>query len=122
MLCLVSDPPKVFILVISLTCRSPKGRGRPFYWVAKSFQASKISICTLIQSRPSSYQGKVFRLLGVKLNQEATSGELSKNLVQSYYLGDLPPMLCSYYSQFPLGLLFFYPDSYSINRSFAKLN
>ena len=107
MLCLLGDPPKVFILIIPLTFRPPKGRGRPFSWVANLFQASKILIGTLFQSRPSSYQGNVIRLLGVKLNQKFTSGEPSKFPVCSYYLGDLILMLLSYYYQFPLGLLFF---------------
>ena len=107
MLCLLSDPPKVFILFIPLTFRPPKGRERPFSWVPKSFQLSKISICTLFQSRPSSYQGKVFRLLGVKLNQKVTSGKPSKVPVRSCYLGDLFFMLRSYYHQLPLVLLFF---------------
>ena len=78
MLCLLSDSPKVYILITPLTFRPPKGRGRPFSWVTKSFQASKISLCTLFQSRPSSYQGNVIRLLGVELGQKATSGELKK--------------------------------------------
>ena len=107
MLCLPSNPPKVFILNIPLTFRPPKGRGRPFLWVANSFQTSKISICTLFQSRPFGYQGKVFRLLGVKSNQKVTSGKQSKIPVRSYYLGDLIFTLRSYYYQFPLGLLFF---------------
>ena len=110
MLCLLSNPFKVFILIIPLTFRPPKGRGRPFLWVANSFQASKFSIRTLFQSRPSCYQGNVVRLLGVKLNQKVTSGEPSKFPVHSYYLGNLTLMLCLYYYQFPLGLLFFYPD------------
>ena len=78
---------------------------RPFSWVADSFQVSKILICTLFQSRASSYQGNVVRLLGVKINPKVTSGEPSKLPVRSYYLGELIFMLRSYY-QFPLGLLF----------------
>ena len=107
MLCLLSDPPKVFILVIPLKFRPPKGRGRPFSWVAKSFQASEISICTLFQPRLFSYQGNLVRLLGVKLNQKFISGKLSKFPVRSYFLGDLILMLRSYYYQIALGLLFF---------------
>ena len=107
MLCLLSDPLKVFILMIPLTFRPPKGRGRPFLWIANSFQASKTSICTLFQSRPSSYQGNAVRLLGVKSNQKVTPGKPSNFPVRSYYLRDLILMLRSYYSQFLLRLLFF---------------
>ena len=107
MLCLLSNPRKVFVLIIPLTFRPPKGRGRPFSWVANSFQASKFSICTLFQSRPSSYQGNVVRRLGVKLNQKVISGEPSKFPVHSYYLGNLTLMLRSYYYQIALELLFF---------------
>ena len=107
MLCLSSYLPKVFILIITLMFRPPNGRGRPFLWVANSFQASKISICTLFQSRPSNYQGKVFCLLGVKSNQKVTSGKPSKIPVHSYYLGNITLMPLSQKYQFPLGLLFF---------------
>ena len=122
MLSLPIDPPKVFILIIPLTFRPSKGRGRPFSWVANSFQASKFSICTLFQSWPSSYQGNVVRLLGVRLNEKVTSGKPSKYPVHSYCLGNLALMLCLSYCQFFLGLLFFYPDCYSINGTFAKLD
>ena len=121
MLCLLSNPPKVFITILPLTFRPSKGRGRPFLWVANSFQASKISTCTLFQSRPSSYQWNLVRLLGVKINQKVTSGEPSKFHVHSYYLGNLILMLRSYYYPFLLGL-FFYPYCYSIKSAFAKLN
>ena len=107
MLYLHSDPPKVFILNIPSKFRPPKGRGRPFSLVANSFQASKISICTLFQSRLFSYQRNVLRLLGVKLNQKVTSGRPSKFHVHSCYLGDLIPMLRSYCYQIAVGLLFF---------------
>ena len=107
MLCLLSNPPKVFILIIPLTFRPPKGRGRSFLWVANLFRASKFSICTLFQCRTSSYQGNVVRILGVKLNQKVTSGEPSKFPVHSYYLGNLTLRPLSHYYQFPLGLLFF---------------
>ena len=109
MLDLISDPPKVFILIIPLTFRLPKGRGRPFSWLASSFQASKFSICSLFQSRPFSYQGNEVCLLGVKSNQKITSGKPSKFPVRSYYLGDSILMLRSFYYQFALGLLFFSP-------------
>ena len=102
-----SNPPKVFILIIPLTFRPSKGRGRPFSWVANSFQASKILICTLFQSRRSSYQGNIVCLLGIKLNQKVTPGKPSKFPVQSYYLGNLTLMPRSYYYQNALGLLFF---------------
>ena len=100
MLCLFSNPPKVFISIITLTFRSPQGRGRPFSWVADSFQASKISLCTLFQALPSSYQGNIVRLLGVKSNQKVTNGKPSKIPVHSYYLGNLILKLCLYYYQF----------------------
>ena len=109
MLCLLSNPPKVFILIIPLTFRLPIGRGRPFTWVTNSFQASKFSIFTLFQSRPSSYQGNVVRLLGVKSNQKVISGKPSKFPVHSYFLGNLTLMPQSYYYPFLLGLLFFSP-------------
>ena len=105
MLCLLSDPHKVFILIIPLTFRPSKGRGRPFLWAVKSYQVSKILICTLFQSRPSSYQGNVVRLLRVKSNQKVTSGKPSKFPVHSYHLGDLIFMLRSDYYQIALGLL-----------------
>ena len=107
MLCLLSNPPKVFILIIPLTFRHPKGRGRPFLCLANLFRASNISICSLFQSGTSSYQGNAARLLGVKLNQKVTSGEPSKSPVHSYYLGNLTLRPLSHYYQFPLGLLFF---------------
>ena len=108
-LCLLSDPLKVFILIIPLTFRPPKGRWRPFSWLANSGQASKISICTLFQSRSFIYQGNLISLLGVKSNQKLTSGKPSKFPVCSYCLGDLILMLRSYYYHFPLGLLVFGP-------------
>ena len=83
MLYLLSDPPKVFILIILLMFRPPKGKGSPFSRVAKLLQASKISICTLFQSRSSSYQGNVVCLLGVKSNQKVTSAKPSKFSVRS---------------------------------------
>ena len=107
MLCLLSDPPKVFILIIPLTFRPPKAMERPFPWKANLFQASKISLCTLFQSRPSSYQGNIIRLLGVELGQKTTSGELNNLPVLSYYLVNLTLMPRSDYYQFLLGLLFF---------------
>ena len=105
MLSLLSDPPEVFILIIQLTFRPPKG-WRPFSWIANSFQASKFSICTLFQSRPSSHPGNLVRLLWIQLNQKVTSGKLRKFPVRSYYLGDLILMLRSYYYQIALRLLF----------------
>ena len=107
MLSLLSDPPMVFDLMIPLTFRPPKGRGRPFSWVAASFQASKFLICTLFQSRASSYQGNVVLLLRVKLKQKVTSGSLSIFPVCLYFLGDLVLMLRCYDYQLPLGLFFF---------------
>ena len=107
MACLLNNPPKVFSLIIPLTFLPPKGRGRPFLWVANTFQASKISICTLLQSRPSSYHGHVVCLLGVKSNQKVTSGKPCKIPIRSNYLGNLIHMLWSYYYQIALGLLFF---------------
>ena len=70
------------------------------------FQASKISVCTIFQSRPSSNQGNAVRLVGVKSNQKVSSGKPSKFPVRSYYLGNITLMPQSYYL-FPLGLLFF---------------
>ena len=105
MLYLLSDPPNVSILIIPLTFRPPKCRGRPFSQVANSFQASKISICTLFKSRLTSYQGNAVRLLGVTSNQKVTFGKPSKFPVRSYYLRDLFFILRSYYYQIALGLL-----------------
>ena len=82
---LLSDSPRVYILVIPLTFRPPKEGGRSFSRVDNSFQASKSSICTLFQSRPSSYQGNVVCLLCVSLNQKVTSGEPNKFFVCSFF-------------------------------------
>ena len=106
-LCLLIDPSKVFVLIIPLTFRPPKGRESPFTWVANSIQTSKTSICTLFQSRLSGYQENVVRLLGFNSNQKFTSGKPSNFPVCLNDLGDLIIMLRFYYYQFPLGLLYF---------------